>query len=165
MGESWLRCTVDYKYANILSEVIEDHILSLNISEDPTSLPSMESDADGFPIASKFLIEASVSNKDVKKVKALLESMITLLNLQNTLVTIAPIIHQDWLQSCYDAQATQEIDQFFIKSSYNNSAIPIGKIPLIIDAATAFGSGEHSTTRGCLKAIIQISRKLRINSA
>lgn len=34
-----------------------------------------------------------------------------------------------------------------------------GALPLIIEAATAFGTGEHATTRGCLLALADVARR------
>jgi ribosomal protein L11 methyltransferase len=45
------------------------------------------------------------------------------------------------------------IGRFFIHGSHIEEAPPPGTIPLCIDAATAFGSGEHETTKGCLMAL------------
>jgi ribosomal protein L11 methyltransferase len=42
---------------------------------------------------------------------------------------------------------------FFVYGSHYKDPVPAGLIPLKIDAATAFGSGEHETTRGCLLAL------------
>jgi ribosomal protein L11 methyltransferase len=40
--------------------------------------------------------------------------------------------------------------------------VPTGRIGLLIDAATAFGTGEHATTRGCLLALDAIARNRRM---
>jgi len=39
--------------------------------------------------------------------------------------------------------------------------MPGGVIPLQLDAGTAFGSGEHPTTAGCLLALDRLARKFR----
>ena len=42
------------------------------------------------------------------------------------------------------------IGRFFVYGSHVKQETPAGLIPLQIDAATAFGSGEHETTKGCM---------------
>src|SRR5258708_34718275 len=39
---------------------------------------------------------------------------------------------------------------------------PAGRIALTLDAASAFGSGEHATTRGCLAALDRLAKRRRI---
>lgn len=45
------------------------------------------------------------------------------------------------------------VDRFYIYGSYHDRDNPANTIPLCIDAAAAFGTGEHETTAGCLRAI------------
>ncbi|MCB9981860.1 MAG: 50S ribosomal protein L11 methyltransferase [Rhodospirillales bacterium] len=44
----------------------------------------------------------------------------------------------------------------FIYGAHYNSGVPDGQMGLQIDAATAFGSGEHGTTKGCLQAMLDL---------
>ncbi len=64
----------------------------------------------------------------------------------------------NWLEQSYQQFPPFEIDDFFIFGSHYNGEKPENKIPLQIDAATAFGSGEHGTTRGCLEAILYLHK-------
>ena len=43
------------------------------------------------------------------------------------------------------------IDRFFIHGTHFVGKPPAGAIPLVLDAGTAFGSGEHASTEGCLR--------------
>ena len=43
--------------------------------------------------------------------------------------------------------------------SHIQEALPAGLLPLHIDAATAFGSGQHESTEGCLKALSLLSEQ------
>ncbi len=49
--------------------------------------------------------------------------------------------------------------RYFIHGSHYIDPIPAGLIPLILNAGTAFGSGEHPTTGGCLLALDRLARK------
>jgi ribosomal protein L11 methyltransferase len=60
---------------------------------------------------------------------------------------------KDWLRHVHDNFPPIKSGRFFIYGSHYTGEKPEGFIPLQIDAATAFGSGEHETTRGCLLAL------------
>ncbi len=60
---------------------------------------------------------------------------------------------KDWLQHVHDNFPPIHIGRFFVFGSHYTGETPGGSIPLRIDAATAFGSGEHETTRGCIQAL------------
>jgi len=60
---------------------------------------------------------------------------------------------QDWLSYSYQQFPAFEIGSFFIHGSHHEGGVPDDKLGLQIDAATAFGSGEHGTTAGCLEAM------------
>lgn len=62
----------------------------------------------------------------------------------------------DWLAESYKGFQPFEIEGFYIYGSHYEGAVPNNKILLQIDAATAFGSGEHPTTEGCLKALLDL---------
>ncbi len=62
----------------------------------------------------------------------------------------------DWLQESYRGFPPFSVGPLFIHGSHYEDAIPEGQIGLKIDAATAFGSGEHGTTKGCLQAMLDM---------
>ncbi|MEM8537509.1 MAG: 50S ribosomal protein L11 methyltransferase, partial [Pseudomonadota bacterium] len=41
----------------------------------------------------------------------------------------------------------------FVYGSHDTDKVPSGSVPLLIDAAMAFGTGHHGTTKGCLEAL------------
>ncbi len=63
---------------------------------------------------------------------------------------------RDWLAESYRGFQPFEIADFYIYGSHYEGDIPADKIPLLIDAAIAFGSGEHPTTAGCLEVLCQM---------
>ena len=69
---------------------------------------------------------------------------------------IEPLPEKDWLAESYKTFPPFEIGPFFIHGSHYDGDLPANKKPLQIDAATAFGSGEHGTTKGCLEAMIEL---------
>lgn len=65
-----------------------------------------------------------------------------------------PIPDIDWLAKCFENFKPITVGKFFIYGSHSRvTSKEKDKICLQIDAANAFGSGEHPTTQGCLKAI------------
>lgn len=69
---------------------------------------------------------------------------------------VEDIPETNWLEESYRSFPPFSIKDFFIFGSHFEGSPPKGKIPLQIDAATAFGSGEHGTTRGCLEALLHL---------
>ncbi len=62
----------------------------------------------------------------------------------------------NWLEYSYMQFPSFSIGPFFIYGSHYEDNVPKEQIGLQIDAATAFGSGEHGTTSGCLQAMIDL---------
>ncbi|HQS83938.1 MAG: hypothetical protein B7Y25_03405 [Alphaproteobacteria bacterium 16-39-46] len=62
----------------------------------------------------------------------------------------ASISPKNWVLETYQAFPPLHIGPFFIHGSHTTDPCPKGLIALQINAATAFGSGEHATTKGCL---------------
>lgn len=60
---------------------------------------------------------------------------------------------RDWLAESYRALPPFTVGSFFIYGSHYEGPKPADQIPLLIEAATAFGSGEHGTTSRCIMAI------------
>jgi ribosomal protein L11 methyltransferase len=67
----------------------------------------------------------------------------------------------DWLADSYQAFPPFSVGPFYIYGSHYADnpewdGVPDGLMGLQIDAATAFGSGEHGTTKGCLQAMLDL---------
>lgn len=63
-----------------------------------------------------------------------------------------------WLartQASFPAQPVGR--RFIVRGTHLKGRAPYGRIPLIVDAGVAFGSGEHGSTRGCLRALETIA--------
>jgi len=65
---------------------------------------------------------------------------------------------RDWLAENQLAFPPLRIGRFFIYGSHHRGRVPAGAIGIMLDAATAFGTGEHPSTRGCLMALDDLSR-------
>ena len=77
---------------------------------------------------------------------------------------ITPMPHKNWLKESLISFPPVTIGKYYIYGSHVKETPPADKISLLIDAATAFGSGEHQTTQGCLKAMEHITKKFKPES-
>jgi len=68
---------------------------------------------------------------------------------------------RDWLAENRRAFPPLRIGRFFIHGSHWRGRAPAGAIAVEIDAATAFGTGEHPSTRGVLLALDSLARRRR----
>jgi ribosomal protein L11 methyltransferase len=66
---------------------------------------------------------------------------------------------RDWVALNQASFPSLAAGRYLIHGSHHRGAVPSGRIGLLIDAATAFGTGEHATTRGCLLAIDRLARQ------
>lgn len=71
------------------------------------------------------------------------------------------VVERDWLAENRRAFPPQRIGRFLIHGSHWREKPPPGAIAVEIDAATAFGTGEHPSTRGCLIALDRLARRRR----
>jgi ribosomal protein L11 methyltransferase len=80
-----------------------------------------------------------------------------------TLVEIAeqPLRERDWLTENQRAFPPLRIGRFFIHGSHYRGKPPAGTVPIEIDAASAFGTGEHQSTAGCLLAFDRLTKRRR----
>lgn len=74
------------------------------------------------------------------------------LKIEVPVIKINPMENKNWLLECYQSFKPITIGKYFIYGSHIDE-VPSDKIALQIDAATAFGTGEHQTTHGCLTAL------------
>ena len=66
---------------------------------------------------------------------------------------------ENWLEKSYEGFEPFSIGPLFVHGTHFEGDVPEEKIPLQVDAATAFGSGEHETTKGCLMAMLALKDK------
>lgn len=66
---------------------------------------------------------------------------------------VSELPETDWVAHVRRELAPVEAGRFFVHGSHDADRVPEGRIPLLIDAAMAFGTGHHGTTLGCLRAL------------
>jgi len=66
---------------------------------------------------------------------------------------ISELPETDWVAHVRRELAPVEAGRFFVYGSHDADKLPEDRIPLLIEAAMAFGTGHHGTTLGCLRAL------------
>lgn len=158
MPKYLVSCKVPYLVLDKFQQALEDICESIMVFEDEASMPSEYKDDNGFPIASIFQVDMLCNDKDVEIAKMHAESAAALLGIEVEII-VKQIENTNWLLECYQGQPEIRIHPFVIHSSVAKTVAKTGEISLKIDAATAFGSGEHPTTKGCLKLFTRLAKK------
>ncbi len=70
---------------------------------------------------------------------------------------------RDWLAENQLSFPPLRVGRFFVYGSHYDGKVPAGAIGIAIDAATAFGTGEHPSTHGCLLALERLARRRRFH--
>ena len=76
-------------------------------------------------------------------------------------IQIEKLPQRDWLAENRASFPALHIGRFWIYGSHIDDAPPPASLPLLVDAAQAFGSGTHPTTEGCLRAMDMIDRRYK----
>jgi ribosomal protein L11 methyltransferase len=79
-------------------------------------------------------------------------------------LTFARIEAQDWVGASLAGLKPVAAGRFVVHGAHDRIRIPVNKIGIEIEAALAFGTGHHGTTRSCLLAIDRLC-KSRARSA
>jgi ribosomal protein L11 methyltransferase len=66
---------------------------------------------------------------------------------------------KDWVKASLEGLAPVEAGRFFVHGRHDRARLRSNHIGIEIEAALAFGTGHHGTTRGCLLALDFIARQ------
>jgi ribosomal protein L11 methyltransferase len=76
-------------------------------------------------------------------------------NIAPTLVCDA-VEAKDWVKASLDDLAPVPAGRFVVHGRHDRARVPSNKLAIEIEAALAFGTGHHGTTRGCLLLLDQV---------
>jgi ribosomal protein L11 methyltransferase len=76
-------------------------------------------------------------------------------------VAFTTVATRDWVAYSLAGLAPVPAGRFVIHGAHDRDRIPPNRIGVEIEAALAFGTGHHGTTRGCLKALDRILDRQR----
>lgn len=80
-------------------------------------------------------------------------------------LTIEALPDINWVAKSLEGLAPIETDRFFLHGAHDADKCPPGRIPLLVDAGEAFGTGHHGTTLGCLKMIEKVTKIRKAENA
>jgi len=63
---------------------------------------------------------------------------------------------KDWVKASLDDLVPVPAGRFMVHGSHDRTKVPANKLGIEIEAALAFGTGHHGTTRGCLLLLAQV---------
>lgn len=66
---------------------------------------------------------------------------------------VSELPETDWVAHVRRELAPIRAGRFFLYGSHDADSVPEDCVPLLIEAAMAFGTGHHGTTQGCLQAL------------
>jgi ribosomal protein L11 methyltransferase len=72
--------------------------------------------------------------------------------------TVSELPETDWVAKVRRELAPVEAGRFFVHGAHDAEKVPDGVLSLLIEAAMAFGTGHHGTTKGCLLAFDRLLR-------
>jgi ribosomal protein L11 methyltransferase len=68
---------------------------------------------------------------------------------------------RDWVRATLEELVPVRAGRFIVHGQHDRSSIPPNKLGIEIEAALAFGTGHHGTTRGCLLLLDQVLKARR----
>lgn len=110
-----------------------------------------------------WLVEATVYGEpDRPRLTARVAVLAEALGLPEPALVIEEVPPIDWVSHSYQGFPPIRAGRYFVHGSHHDGAVPPGSIGLQVDAATAFGTGEHGSTKGCLLALDRLARRLAL---
>jgi ribosomal protein L11 methyltransferase len=77
-------------------------------------------------------------------------------------LAFATVTRRDWVAASLEGLAPVEAGRFLVHGSHHRGRFAPNRIGIEIEAALAFGTGHHGTTRGCLLALDRLLKARRI---
>ncbi len=71
------------------------------------------------------------------------------------------VAEQDWVAASLEGLGAVRAGRFLVHGRHDRARVRPGDVALEIEAALAFGTGHHGTTRGCLLALDRILKRRR----
>lgn len=130
--------------AEIFSDILEPHVLAVSWYE-------------GNKEGTIWIVEGTSKDKpDMTFFQDLIQKAALDMGISAPALDLEILPETDWLEQTWRNFPPQHIGPFFVYGSHAEQPVPEGMIGLEINAATAFGSGEHETTTGCLLTLKEL---------
>jgi ribosomal protein L11 methyltransferase len=76
-------------------------------------------------------------------------------------LAVGKVAARDWVKESLVGLKPVGAGRFLVHGAHDRARVPAHRIGIEIEAATAFGTGHHGTTRGCLLALDGLARRRR----
>jgi len=73
--------------------------------------------------------------------------------------TLEPVIEKDWVAESQKNLKPVLAGRYFVHGAHDAHLAPANSHKILLEAATAFGTGHHGTTRGCLLALDHLAKQ------
>src|SRR5262249_12039692 len=73
--------------------------------------------------------------------------------------TVAPVAPRDWIRASLEGLKPVAAGRFVVHGGHDRARVPANRIGIEVEAALAFGTGHHGTTRGCLLALDALAKR------
>jgi ribosomal protein L11 methyltransferase len=141
----------NYQYIELFEKFFPEDILGISTSElESSTVDSKPDDIWRYEVFVGEKPELSALQKDLTIFAANNDLKI------NSPITFEIIEDKDWIKAYQEQLQPIEIGRFFITSSLRKQLCPKDKTPIYIEASRAFGTGDHSTTSLCIRAMEEI---------
>ena len=79
-------------------------------------------------------------------------------------LTFEPLAETDWVAQSLAGLKPVRAGRFVVHGAHDRDAVPVNALGIEIEAALAFGTGHHGTTRGCLLALDALAKRRRFRN-
>lgn len=79
----------------------------------------------------------------------------------DAILAVEPLPEVDWVARSLEGLRPVAAGRFLVHGGHDRQRVPPGGVPIEIEAATAFGTGHHGTTRACLLALDRLLKRRR----
>lgn len=102
---------------------------------------------------------------DAARIRELLAAPTTETGYTPADLTIETLPDINWVAKSLEGLAPIQTERFFVHGLHDADKLPAARLPILVDAGEAFGTGHHGTTLGCLKLIEQECKRRIPNNA
>ncbi len=160
MTETQIRSMINYDNWHLKMVVEESSLPTYEAVLDEMASALLASQIENGENKGKWLLEAIFEKRpNLEQLDIALDIVASTLGSEVPCYSIGALPDKNWLKDSLISFPPVTIENFYIYGSHIKDEPPVDKISLQIDAATAFGSGEHPTTEGCMKAINYLKTK------
>jgi len=85
-------------------------------------------------------------------------------NAASDALTIEPVAAADWVAQSLSGLKPVRAGRFLVHGAHDRARVRVNDIGIEIEAALAFGTGHHGTTRGCLLALDDLAKWRRFRN-